>query len=283
VEELARQLRLDGRVVEALERDDFAALPEMTFVKGYVRSYAKFVGLEPAPLLAALPGADAVPKAALRRTRTGEVRGLGPRFPWGGLFKALLLLMLLGGLGLLGYRVAERLWNQPESVDETDNALTLPGMGEPSAGGESAPGRLPLPALPPAPERAPVAPPVPASEPETEAEPEAGALPEAEPAAVASPPASPAPAPEPVTGPQTGGTALVLEFLEDSWSEVRDRDGRILVGLMKAGTRREVVGEPPFKVVLGNSPGVRLEYAGRPFDQSRYNRGRVARFTLGEP
>lgn len=42
---VANELHLDPGVVEALERDDDAALPAAIFVKGYLRSYARLVGL----------------------------------------------------------------------------------------------------------------------------------------------------------------------------------------------------------------------------------------------
>jgi cytoskeleton protein RodZ len=45
VAQVADNLHLDARIVEALERDDRAALPSPIFVKGYLRGYAGMVGL----------------------------------------------------------------------------------------------------------------------------------------------------------------------------------------------------------------------------------------------
>ena len=45
IERVADSLHLDVRMVEALERDDRAALPSAIFVKGYLRGYAGMVGL----------------------------------------------------------------------------------------------------------------------------------------------------------------------------------------------------------------------------------------------
>jgi len=45
IAQVADNLHLDDRVVEALERDDRAALPSPIFVKGYLRGYAGMVGL----------------------------------------------------------------------------------------------------------------------------------------------------------------------------------------------------------------------------------------------
>lgn len=51
VEEAAERLKLTSRQVVALEANDFDALPGMSSVRGFVRSYAKLMGLDPEPLL----------------------------------------------------------------------------------------------------------------------------------------------------------------------------------------------------------------------------------------
>jgi len=43
--EIADALHLERRIVEALEADDYASLPPVTFTKGYLRAYARYVGL----------------------------------------------------------------------------------------------------------------------------------------------------------------------------------------------------------------------------------------------
>ncbi len=50
VSQLAASLRIAPQVVEALEQDDYARLPSAVFVSGYIRSYARLVGLDPEPL-----------------------------------------------------------------------------------------------------------------------------------------------------------------------------------------------------------------------------------------
>lgn len=51
--QVAASLHLSRPVIEALERDDYDALPPPLFVRGYIRAYADIVGIDPAPLLAA--------------------------------------------------------------------------------------------------------------------------------------------------------------------------------------------------------------------------------------
>jgi cytoskeleton protein RodZ len=51
IEQVARELHLDVAIIEALENDNQAALPAPIFVQGYVRSYARLVGLQADELL----------------------------------------------------------------------------------------------------------------------------------------------------------------------------------------------------------------------------------------
>ncbi len=51
IEQVATQLNLAIRQIQALETDHFSALPGVAIVRGFIRSYAKLLGLDPAPLL----------------------------------------------------------------------------------------------------------------------------------------------------------------------------------------------------------------------------------------
>jgi cytoskeleton protein RodZ len=51
--DVSRQLKLSVRQVEALERDDFEPFGGPVFVHGFLRNYAKLLGLDPEPLLRA--------------------------------------------------------------------------------------------------------------------------------------------------------------------------------------------------------------------------------------
>jgi len=61
VADVANQIKFAPRQIEALEADDFQHLPEMTFVRGFVRSYAKILDMDVQPLLEALPQTNAPP------------------------------------------------------------------------------------------------------------------------------------------------------------------------------------------------------------------------------
>ena len=61
VVDVADQIKFAPRQIEALEADNFQDLPEMAFVRGFVRSYARILHLDAAALLAALPQTDMAP------------------------------------------------------------------------------------------------------------------------------------------------------------------------------------------------------------------------------
>lgn len=95
VAEAARLLRLGERQVLALEQGDWAGLPGTTFVRGFVRNYARILQLDPAPLLADLDGMLTVvePRIDLP-TSTHVTMPTRRRSPRWGLIIALLLLLV---------------------------------------------------------------------------------------------------------------------------------------------------------------------------------------------
>jgi cytoskeleton protein RodZ len=80
----------------------------------------------------------------------------------------------------------------------------------------------------------------------------------------------------------SGPRPLVLRFEKESWADVRDgAQNRLLYTVVSAGRVIRLGGTPPFNVYLGNASGVRVEFNGQAVDVSRYQRGPVARLTLG--
>ena len=82
VADIARTLKFSERQIDALERDDYQLLSGSTFIRGFIRSYARALKIESAPLIAMLeagtphaavevvaPGnmGDAVPQAFMKR------------------------------------------------------------------------------------------------------------------------------------------------------------------------------------------------------------------------
>lgn len=109
------------------------------------------------------------------------------------------------------------------------------------------------------------------------ASPEA-APPSLAPAPVAAP-GQAAEVPAPVADP--AARQLQFAFSGASWVEVRDGTGRMLMSQNNlAGTRQAVIGHPPFQVVVGNAPQVKLQYGDAEVDLTPHTRAEVARFSL---
>ena len=79
----------------------------------------------------------------------------------------------------------------------------------------------------------------------------------------------------------TDASVLKFRFKGESWVEIRDAKGRILLSRLNApGSEAEVAGKPPFNVVVGNAPEVQLFYNDQEFDLEPHTRVAVARFTV---
>ncbi|WP_319536292.1 cytoskeleton protein RodZ [uncultured Vibrio sp.] len=78
-----------------------------------------------------------------------------------------------------------------------------------------------------------------------------------------------------------GMSLLTMTFKADCWIQVKDTNGKTLVsGTHKPGQDVELTGKAPFKVILGAPEGVTMTFASEPVDLSGYTSGKVARFTL---
>jgi cytoskeleton protein RodZ len=94
-----------------------------------------------------------------------------------------------------------------------------------------------------------------------------------------------APQPEPTAPAQAALLAstgrLEFRFQRESWIEVKDGEGTVLVSaLHRAGATQSIEGRPPFTLVVGNAAGVKLRYNDADVDLARHARNDVARLTL---
>jgi len=283
---VASQMHLSREVVVALEAGDAAALPAATFVRGYIKTYARLLGLNEQEILALLPTAEGYRPAPLKTVGLGAARRRRPMGKW-----VLWLLAACVAFVFIAYGVpvAQRLWTKfTQPQEEGRNVLALPS----GADQEAEPGEplLPLPEessptgseeqVPE--EQAPEEP-----LPEEQAPDEAPVSPEAE-FEIHAEPASPpeasdesTPSSEPAPTSLSSGPAMVtLRFSQDSWVEMESHGRKLVVGIQTAGSERSVRAEPPIQLLLGNAPGVELEYRGKAVDLTPYQRGKVARLVL---
>lgn len=80
---------------------------------------------------------------------------------------------------------------------------------------------------------------------------------------------------------QANSDTLKMELTAESWIEVYDVSGKKLyLGLAKPSEKISITGTTPFSVKLGNARAVSVNFNGNPFDTTEYTRAGVARFLL---
>jgi cytoskeleton protein RodZ len=79
----------------------------------------------------------------------------------------------------------------------------------------------------------------------------------------------------------SGAATLRFRFKGESWVEIRDAQGKVLLSrLNPRGTEAEVAGRPPLRVIVGNAPDVQVLYNEREFPLEPHTKVAVARFTV---
>lgn len=260
LEDVARSLKLAVRQVEAMERDEYGKLPGITFVRGFVRNYARLLQMDPEPLLDSLQGGGGESTQLISTPSERIELAEGQRRPW--LWIGLLVLAALIAAPLLVY--------------EALRGHEVPGGGA-NGTGQAAHHALPAPPKPRLLSAAPATVAAP-SAPASAAAPAAGTQVSR---AAAAPPAPAPSAASPAPGAAQKGVPVEFSFAKDAWVEVWDKDGkRLLAQLNPAGSKQTVTGEPPYTVVVGNAPNVTVTFRGKPVDLSSHIKGDVARLTL---
>jgi cytoskeleton protein RodZ len=272
VEQVASQLNLAPRQVLAMEADDYGALPGMAVARGFIRSYAKLLKLDSAPMLAQIakaPGSaeQAIPlRRAIPSTTFQPHRG-AMRSRQGGPSKLLLAsgVIIAAGLAAAAFSQREQIAGLlPASISGFMNRAPSPG---PSSA-EQKDGKI---------VDTEVAPPLHQSEAAATAQAPAGMTPEL------SPPASPAAtaaAPAAASAPQPG-SSLVLKMRQDSWVEVRRADNTIVTSrVLRAGSTEIFELDGPLKLTVGNARGVDATVRGAPLDLAGTTRNNVARVNV---
>ncbi|EPH5595943.1 MULTISPECIES: cytoskeleton protein RodZ [Vibrio] len=282
--QVADRLRLRISVIEDIESNRFESQQVATFTRGYLRSYAKFVGLDEKVVLTALEQtADAQPQEQEIEMQSFSRKTKDEKHN-----SRIMLLTWVIGLVIIGISAAWWWQNQQENSltkEVTDSSVEAP---QPTAQ------ELADIDLMTAEELIASTPEEVASTNEgvaesTEASVEQGADPlltetenttsvdSEEPVAVIE--AAEEEQPAPVV--PEGMTLLTMKFKADCWIQVKDTNGKTLVsGTHKPGQDVELTGKAPFKVILGAPEGVTMTFASEPVDLSGYTSGKVARFTL---
>lgn len=303
VADVANRIKFAPRQIEAMEADDFTHLPEMAFVRGFVRSYARLLEMDAVPLLAALPQKH-LPLSPAAESKTVEVpfsaklTARRSNIIW---FAAAFLIAIV----LVIFSRMHDNSSVPVQPSTQTNIETIelplasasapvvdmsPAEAAVASAGATSPkveesARLPVVAPQ---SRTAVAPvqqlPVVKDNVTVEKSAKEKAAQE-KPAAAQSDKKSAATAQVDATqkpGNATSGLASMrLVFDEDSWVDVKDANGKILLSRMNhAGSLVRLSGVAPLSVVIGHASGVQLYYAGKKVDLAPYTSVEVARLVL---
>jgi cytoskeleton protein RodZ len=270
--DVAQQLKFAPRQLEALEQEQFGALPGATFAKGMVRSYARLLKLDPEPLLQRVAGHFEVPDSNRLAARYHQPVPFSDSarkstFVYLGLSAGVLVLV-----GAVAYE-----WHQERTAVARPASRATPSVAK-AAPREAKPRPAPVavqPAMAPAPDQ------------EKTTLAATSAIPAPAPAPVPVPPAAITPEKPKVVSAEkpkavsAGPHRLVVRTEGEAWIEIRDAADRMLVSsLNPPGSERVVRGKPPYSLVIGNASNVTVLYDDKPIDLAPHTRQDVARLTV---
>lgn len=263
VYDIAERIKFAPKQVEALEANDFERLPKATFLRGFVRSYARVLQLDEAELIAALPTEPSTQQITKQQI-------VDVSFPSVLAARRINVMWLAGALGValvLGLFVwlsdGESAQTPSEVVVET---VPLP-MQDTGVSAVVAP-----PTLSAEPEIAKIAEPRKVEQKVTKTQ--TTAVPAPVPAIPAvSSVTSTATAKPPVAPEMLKRRPLHFVFTGAAWIEVIDVNGDILLSRSNLGGTEKWIGGPrraPYDVSIGNPGNVKMYYKGKEIDLSSY-------------
>lgn len=269
--QVADRLRLRVTIIQNIEENNFDSDLVATFTRGYLRSYAKAVGLAEHLVLDAFEESvtpepqEQTMQSFSKKTKREKHDSRIMTITW------IILLVIIGMSSLWWWQNNEQDTLKPDQGTEAVSAVADQAV---------------------APATEEVQPEFNTIEP-TQAEAQSDAQPSEEPTGDEMAMEDPAPAQEeavvapqttpaaPAAAEATSGDLLTMNFSSDCWVQVKDATGKTLsTGIKKAGETLNLRGQKPLQVILGAPEGVSVTFASEPVDLSGYTSGKVARFTL---
>ncbi len=285
-QEAARTLKLSTHQIEQMENNEWEKLPCSTILRGFVRNYARLLGISSVPLMQELdrlepakhalelkePSRDSVdvPERDKKINRRDSVRvAMG----------ILILLLAFASYFLLPSGWFTATSNYVRQLPLIESLLTEANDLENTQNGEEkikedAPFNAPSDTKKedkiteaPTPEKTAESLPNEASSPLN--------------ASASQISSSADNAKTTNLAPPTQNPTLKFSFKQGSWVEVKNKNGEIIASQMnQPGTSFDIAGTPPFSLVIGNAGNVVLEYKGKIIDLSRRSKDDVARLSL---
>ena len=271
--EIASRLNLKEEIISALDANDFDKLPAPTYVRGYIRSYARAVNLDADNLIKIFQGMADAPPEILPDVKP-KVQASSKDTP----VKAMTYLITFTLMILI---IA---WWQGQNIVDTDFFLNKVKTSE---GGEYPGGFTYTYNIVTHPEMLTV-PIVENSEhmsenmEETDS-PDILKLPETPNLESYKLKSSDQLSIDELSNlsAQTNSDTLKMELTAESWIEVYDALGKKLyINLAKPGEKISLTGTLPLSVKIGNARAVSVNFNGKAFDTGKYTKAGVARFLL---
>lgn len=311
--EAARDLHLTSKVIDALEESNFDIISSSLFARGYIRSYARHLGLDGQALVAEFDAIYGVPNQ--NKKPMAGIHQLGQQSKPGDTWVKLISIIFVIGLVVAsvlwwqhqnGGSMLQRLNNVTlsntaadlvvESLGEDDNSSDMELLAaNPSEVGttvsddQTAATEAPVQALDVAEivavkpvvtaltEAVSVSPEMSDVSDSSALNPEIIAVP-----AVAQTEESTGAADVAALGPNEA--LLMMAFDKDCWVEIKDGNGKmILSDLYASGSTIEQVVTAPIEILLGRSSGVaQMTFNGEVIDLKPHTRKDIARLTLSK-
>lgn len=281
--EVAARLNLRVSLVRDIELDRFDQQTATTFTRGYLKIYARLVGISEDEVVAAYetlgfvdkPFAEMHSFSGRRRLEANENRLR--LFSW--------LVFIALGAGIL-FWILGRPADKPELVKLDEKALLSAASAAVSSTATAVSSSVSTdspviasPAVSSALVTAPSA--ASALVVPSAAQPTASASTSAASSSVETQVVTAASAATPSEAVDKVSGDVVIRFSGDCWLEVFDAKGRkLLSGVRKAGHQEVLNGEAPFRLVIGAPKYVSVAFKGKDVDMSQFPKGRVARFQL---
>ncbi|MFJ7316390.1 RodZ domain-containing protein [Pseudomonas sp. NPDC098747] len=312
--EVALKLNLTVTSLSNLETGAFDKLPGHTFARGYIRAYAKLLGMDQTALVQQFDQSTGTDSQGSNVHALGRIEEpVRVSHTILRIVSLLLLIAVIGG-GFVWWqdqtsqRSKDSTSLAPEhvEVEGADGTTQIHPIDEPedqavAEGQAEGATALALPqseataestgAEPAAPATAPAAPATPAATPTAPVHTPAPVVAApvtpatnvpATPAPTITAPVVPAPTAQ-VSAPVAGQSQVSVQFVADCWTQVTDGSGKTLFsGLKRKGDSLSVAGKPPFAVRLGYARGAQVSYNGQPVDIAPFTSGETARLKLGQ-
>jgi cytoskeleton protein RodZ len=276
LDEIATATKISTRNLKALEDEKFSQLPGGIFNKGFVRAYAKFLGIDEEQMVAEYSAASQevetareqkfrydFSKVEFSRADDEEQReiSLEPKSQWGTI--ALIVLIAVAVFGGWEYYQKKKLARQQEQAQvpaavmpAPASSITMPPTGTTAVDNTAAAATTNTLAQPGI-----TMPPVQSASDTKPTTTKPADLTEAE-KQITAPPLKEADVPATSNGP----IDVKIHANQDSWISITADGKTIMKGTLPAASEKAVRAKEQVVVVLGNVGGVEVSYNGKPID-----------------